>query len=135
MYLFVYGSLMEGFFNYEKALVGKIKERQKAWVKGSLYHLENKGYPALIEGVSPVEGELLLIEETPELLRILDQIENYSEEDLLESEYLREKILVSVEAGQELEAFIYRYNTRSSLNSKDVKIPLPDGSWRAYMQQ
>lgn len=135
MYLFVYGSLMEGFFNYEKALVGKIKERQKAWVKGSLYHLENKGYPALIEGGSPVEGELLLIEETPELLRILDQIENYSEEDLLESEYLREKILVSVEAGQELEAFIYRYNTRSSLNSKDVKIPLPDGSWRAYMQQ
>ncbi len=135
MYLFVYGSLMEGFFNYEKALVGKIKERQKAWVKGSLYHLENKGYPALIEGVSPVEGELLLIEETPELLRILDQIENYSEEDLLESEYLREKILVSVEAGQELEAFIYRYNTGSSLNSKDIKIPLPNGSWRAYMKQ
>lgn len=41
---------MEGFFNSEKALVGKVEKRIKAKTKGKLYHLANKGYPAMVDG-------------------------------------------------------------------------------------
>lgn len=74
--LFVYGSLMEGFFNYEKIFLGKVLSRTPARVRGLLYHQTRKGYPAMIPGGGWVKGELLELEDFPRLLAASDGIEN-----------------------------------------------------------
>ena len=76
-FIFVYGSLMEGFFNSEKALKGKVEKRIKAKTKGRLYHLIEKEYPALVDGEDVVYGELLIMKDLENILPILDEIEKY----------------------------------------------------------
>ena len=55
-YFFVYGSLMEGFWNYEKVLKNKVIEKKAVFVHGTLYHLKHKGYPALLKGQNKIYG-------------------------------------------------------------------------------
>lgn len=48
---FVYGSLREGFYNYNKFLAGKIfKKKQGKLHNVKLYHMPYKGYPAIVPG-------------------------------------------------------------------------------------
>ncbi|MEG1087813.1 MAG: gamma-glutamylcyclotransferase family protein, partial [Cetobacterium sp.] len=57
--IFVYGSLREGFFNYDKYLVNKVSPASLGKVNGKLFHLSHKGYPALLDGEEEVIGELM----------------------------------------------------------------------------
>lgn len=75
--LFVYGTLMQGFFNYDKALAGNLHSSVPARVKGNLYHLEKDGYPALVPGDGWVFGELIELKSFKDTIVLLDQIENY----------------------------------------------------------
>ena len=59
--LFVYGSLREGFFNYDKYLAGKVVEKKDASLENMrLYHMPYKGYPAITPGNDKVLGEIIL---------------------------------------------------------------------------
>lgn len=56
--VFVYGTLMKGFWNYRRYLEGKISYVASGKTQGLLYHLP-EGYPALITGNKLVEGEII----------------------------------------------------------------------------
>ena len=59
---FVYGSLREGFYNYNKFLAGKIfKKKQGKLHNVKLYHMPYKGYPAIVPGEDYVLGEIMVI--------------------------------------------------------------------------
>ena len=58
--IFVYGSLREGFFNYDLYLKGKIKSIRPAIIEGyDLYHMPYKGYPAIFSGKQTIIGEVV----------------------------------------------------------------------------
>lgn len=132
-YLFVYGSLMEGFFNSEKALVGKVERRIKAKTKGKLYHLANKGYPALVDGEDTVYGELLVMKDLDATFPALNKIENYFGENDPKNEYHRVVIEVETLDGHKELAYAYKYNEDNVENQKDKRVYIPSGNWREYM--
>lgn len=136
MYLFVYGSLMEGFFNYQKALVGKIISRKRAYTKGELFHIENKGYPALIEGSNKIYGELLELPDEEQLLAKLDKIENFNNISDFDNEYIREIAEIQIENQSiSIQAYVYKYNLDANCNRLDNLVPVKSGMWREHMQE
>ena len=108
-YFFVYGSLMEGFFNYDKALKDKVVFCAPARVKGKLYHQCNKGYPALISGERYVYGELIRVRDYEETLLTMDEIENYRTGGT-DNEYQRRLTAVTdLTKGNTVNAYVYWY--------------------------
>jgi len=131
---FVYGSLMQGFWNEEKYLKGKVIRRVPGKTNGRLYHIENKGFPALIEGMETVYGEVIWVKDFKEVVCELDDMENFSESKKHKSQYVRVVQPVMMN-GQSIEAYIYRYNPEADLNRKDKLSPIPNGAWREFMKK
>ncbi|SCY96977.1 gamma-glutamylcyclotransferase family protein [Alkaliphilus peptidifermentans] len=131
--LFVYGSLMENFYNYNRYLKGKVLTRNHVRTRGALYHLIDKGYPAMIEGNDFIYGELIEVEDWGNTLRDLDTLENYYGERNINNEYNRVLIEVETIKGEHKgSAYTYKY-------SKQIKdtfnaLYIPYGDWRRYMQ-
>ncbi|NBI08148.1 gamma-glutamylcyclotransferase family protein [Senegalia massiliensis] len=133
--IFVYGSLMKGFFNYNNYLKDKIKSRKLAKVKGELYHLDNKGYPALLEGDDDVFGELIEIEDFDKNLVSLDTLEGYIEKNSELNEYNRViKDIKLLDNEKILKAYVYSFNLKNIQNRNAKKTYIPSGSWREYMK-
>lgn len=133
--IFVYGSLLEGFFNYEKALKGKILLNTPAMVKGRLYHQQLKGYPAMLPGNTWIIGELLSISDFERTLALLDEIEGYTGTDI-GNEYVRKITDVYSLDGEKLcSAYVYWYGRSDLCTDANPAIELPHGNWRHYMQQ
>jgi gamma-glutamylcyclotransferase (GGCT)/AIG2-like uncharacterized protein YtfP len=132
--IFVYGSLMEGFSNYEKIFLGKVLTRTPARVRGLLYHQTFKAYPALIPGEGWVKGEFLELEDFSRLLIVGDRLENYFGESP-DNEY--ERRITPVELlpeGTPAFAYVYWY-ARNDLGSGENPAELiPSGDWRSYMK-
>lgn len=79
-YIFVYGNLMEGFYNYNKGMASRIESNKPAYIENDkLFHQSKKGYPAVVKGKSRVYGELLKIKDMEETLTLTDEIEGYKE--------------------------------------------------------
>lgn len=132
--LFVYGSLMEGFHNYEKALTGQIESRVPAFVNGRLYHQRQKGYPALVSGDDRVFGELLTLRDFMANMEVLDQIEEYHGPGE-ENEYNR--ILTPVHIGESgvVEfAYVYWYGREDLDGASNPSVYIPSGNWRIYKE-
>jgi gamma-glutamylcyclotransferase (GGCT)/AIG2-like uncharacterized protein YtfP len=72
--VFVYGSLMNGFWNFEILLGDKVKEIRKGTTRGEIYHLP-EGYPGAIEGCGQIHGELIEVDD--KTLKELDLLEGY----------------------------------------------------------
>lgn len=134
--IFVYGSLMKDFFNYKKFLDGKVIKVEMAYVKGSLYHLQNKGYPGFIEeGNDYVYGEIITYKAGDDLVKGLDLLEDYSGVFHIENAYNRCKTKVfNMEEAIFEELDVYVYNPKASCNLKDNRLYLNEGSWRRYME-
>ena len=56
--MFVYGTLMKGFVNYDHHLRGQVISITQGDTAGQLYHLP-QGYPALVEGDKAIKGEVM----------------------------------------------------------------------------
>jgi gamma-glutamylcyclotransferase (GGCT)/AIG2-like uncharacterized protein YtfP len=76
--LWVYGSLLSGFFNHVKVLEGRVISLYPARIKGRLFHQLHKGYPALLNGSDSVNGELLQIRDLPTILPLVAELEGYA---------------------------------------------------------
>lgn len=126
--VFVYGSLRSGMFNYGKLLKGKVKGLEKGTIRGELFHIENKGYPAVICGDENIAGELMSFENFVGTLEELDELENFKESNE-NSEYLREVVEVSLEDGAKEIAYFYKYNTNSIMNKNDKLLKVNSGDW------
>lgn len=134
-YMFVYGSLMKNFYNYERYLQGFVGQNFKAKIKGKLYHLYKRGYPALINGEGFVYGEVFEINNLKDQLSRVDEMEGFIEENSMENEYNREVLDVEVFIGGKVEikkAYVYKYNIRRQpISDEDVYID--HGDWRRFM--
>lgn len=134
--IFVYGSLLEGLFNWEKYLKEKVLTRKPARTKGELFHLVNAGYPAMIEGSDYVYGELIEVKDYEETIKDLDRLENYFGEGNPENEYNRRTISVEViEDGCMELAGCYMYNLKSRESLRKEDIYLKDGDWRKFYRE
>lgn len=134
--IFVYGSLMKDFFNYNNYLKGKVKSAKLAKTKGKLYHLGDRGYPAMVEGTDVVFGELIEIEDFEMNLNSLDGLENYYEENSNLNEYNRViKDIEILDTEEIVKAYVYQFNQKNINNRKANTIYIPSGDWREYMNQ
>ena len=138
--LFTYGSLMENFFNYELYLKDRIKEKpQKARMKGELYHLDIKGYPALLPGSQWVYGEVFELVDFEQDIQVLDQLEGFNQG--VPNEYHREKTTVygwnetTQSYDRPLTAYVYRYAVEHDPTFEQHRILLATGDWRHYMEK
>lgn len=133
--VFVYGSLMNNFFNYERYLRDIILDTKKARVTGKLYHLTKRGYPALIDGEDSVYGELISFENFKENLQRLDEMEGYIKGREASNEYNRVLMNVEIFEGESVKiqkAYVYKYNNKNSkIDENDIYVN--HGDWRKFM--
>lgn len=134
---FVYGSLLTDFYNFNKFLRGKTIHIESGYIYGKLFHLQNKGYPAFIEGgKDKVYGEIITFENSQETLKAIDRLEKFDPKTLDENEYNRKiQLVYSEKTGTISQMYVYVYNWRAKQNENDVKIYLPSGNWRKYMEE
>ncbi len=135
--VFVYGSLRDGFFNYEKYLAGKVLEKKAAKLENMrLYHMPYKGYPAIISGEDIVNGEIIVIDPNfyEETIKAMDEMEGFKGKDNLENEY--DKIILEVKniSDNEIEkCFVYFYNKNNDQCFEKESIYIQSGDWKKYM--
>ncbi|MEG2353639.1 MAG: gamma-glutamylcyclotransferase family protein [Clostridium sp.] len=132
--IFVYGSLMEGFFNHKKYLEGKTLSLEKGTIKGRLYDMPHKGYPAVLQGDDVIYGELFTIRDFKSNLESMDKMEHYYGLDNPKNEYNRIIVPVTLDSGEIEEAYMYFYtlNDPEVFNEKSIYIPY--GDWRKRQQ-
>ncbi len=87
--IFVYGTLMKGFYNYERALAGQEVSRVPARIRGRVWHMTNRGYPAVKEGDGWVYGELVELKDFAAVIDTMDNIEGYYGPGDSRNEYAR----------------------------------------------
>lgn len=133
--VFVYGSLREGFFNYDKYLKNKVSSASLGEVKGKLFHLSHKGYPALLEGKDTVIGEIMEIKDFYENIVPLDEMEGYlSFEDVSNNEYIRIIMDVKNLHTNTMEScYVYKYVEFNDKDFNQHAIHVPHGDWKKYM--
>lgn len=112
--LFVYGSLRKGYHNHHY-LDGKAIYLGTYYIKGNLYEINGKNYPALVK-----DDNVYTVGELYDVLvdfKQMDEMENYNPNNIEKSEYIRTIEDVYDENLQKVEsAYIYLYNT----NLKDT---------------
>lgn len=111
MQVFVYGTLRTGMYNYEKYFQGHVVHRQKGYVKGELYSIIDKVYPALIPGERMILGELMDMDDTFSV-EIVDEMEGYYGPHRLDNEYHKMMCTIyDLDKTTEIGAFpVYMYN-------------------------
>ena len=132
--VFVYGSLRSDMFNYKTHLEGKIKENVKGTIEGDLFHIENKGYPAVVPGDGEVVGELMTFKDFESTLKDLDELEAYEKGKENENEYNRKIVNVKISEGTVIKAYYYEYNPQADYNKDDKLVPVKNGDWKSYME-
>lgn len=133
--IFVYGSLREGFFNYEKYLSGKVSKAVSGCISGKLYHLTNKGYPAVLDGNDTIYGEIMEMNNFFEDIIPMDKMEGYlSFEDTSKNEYTRMSAKVkNMETMEYEDCYIYKYELSHTDDFKSNSEYIPHGNWAEYM--
>ncbi|MGH4121989.1 MAG: gamma-glutamylcyclotransferase family protein [Clostridium sp.] len=133
--IFVYGSLLENFYNYNKYLALKVEKMNYGKVLGKLYHLKNKGYPAMIRGNDFIYGEIFELYDWERTVARLDELEGYFGDGNSDNMYNKTLIEVEVLPGKSKElAYVYMYNCKDELElSKEIY--LPEGNWRNFMEK
>lgn len=126
--VFVYGSLMKGYWNYSRFLDGRVKSSTVGSLKGDLYHLP-QGYPALLVGENTVKGEVIEIDD--ETLRALDFLEGYYGEGK-NNLYYRAEVCVQAQ-GENMLCWTYFYNDEEYAQSHGIKIL--NGDWKEFMER
>ncbi|KFX60236.1 gamma-glutamylcyclotransferase [Clostridium botulinum] len=133
--IFVYGSLREGFFNYNKYLDGKVIEVKPARLKGMhLYHMPYKGYPAILPGNGEIIGEIVSVKDYDNTIKAIDDMEGFINTDNPKNEY--NKILLEVEdlnTKNKENCYVYFYNKHIDSIFDEKAVHIPHGNWKNYM--
>ena len=131
MKIFVYGSLRNGFFNFNKYINKTAKKIELGQVRGKLYAIKNKDYPALLEENGVVTGEIITVENCD--LVAIDKMENYFGENNSLNEYNKiKKEVKNLETGEIEILDVYVYNITNPNFSYDNLILVPSGDWKQY---
>lgn len=110
-FLFVYGTLLNSFPKnpFKNSFQENARYLGAGKISAKLYELGK--YPGIVKNIEGenfyVFGEIYEIL-NPKFIQVLDEYENYFPENLLNSEYEREKVMVSlIEDGQYLTSWVY----------------------------
>lgn len=99
--LFVCGPLTSGMVQFGN-LAQLILSQTPACTRGSVYRLKI-GFPAMLrDGADPVHGVILRLNANEFLMNLLDQFYGFDQMKPANSLYLREEIMVSTDAGNEM---------------------------------
>lgn len=129
--IFVYGSLMKNFFNYDLYLRGHVLDIEPAYVKGTLYDMPYKGYPAILEGDQKVWGEVITVKDIDAIMPAVDRMEGYMGND--DDEYKRVPHIVTCCDGSTITLDVYQYNlSDSDPHFKNEAILIENGDWRQF---
>lgn len=111
-YLFVYGTLRRHTgYAMSRLLEKKTDLVGKAVFQGKLFDIG--GYPGAVPSDHPPDavcGEVVLIQETDSLLKLLDTYEECAPAEPEQGEYKREKVTVTLCSGEVMKAWMYLYN-------------------------
>lgn len=135
--IFVYGSLREGFFNYNKYLEGKVSNKKEAKLENmKLHHMPYKGYPAITHGNDTILGEIIVINEDDyeETVKAMDEMEGFISENNPDNEY--HKVILDVEditTNTKEKCFVYFYNKDKDKEFDSKSIYISNGDWKKYM--
>ncbi len=135
--VFVYGSLREGFFNYDKYLKGKVNSIKPAKINNMIvYHMPYKGYPAIMKGEGIVYGEIMEIkpEIYDETMSAMDKMEGFISKNNPQNEY--EKTILEVEHiddGKTEKCYVYFYNKDIDPKFEDESVFVAHGDWAKHM--
>lgn len=132
--IFVYGTLMDGFKNYNRYLERNVKSITPAYTLGKLYHLKKYGCPAMIPGKDKVQGQLITYfdDEKESLTKAVDEFESCFD-DNNRTAYIRKKIRVFYKENEEeedIDCYIFVDNNR--LKPEDI-IYIENGDWRNFI--
>lgn len=131
--VFVYGSLREGHYNYDKYLKDKSKFISYGYVKGDLYTIEGVIYPALIEGEGKVIGEIYEVSE--EVSKAIDELESYVKDDP-SNEYNKVDCDILDEEGNVLEVLpVYMFNMQKEKNQGRLEHLIESGDYTKYRNE
>lgn len=124
---FVYGTLLNGFGNYQAYLRGKTIKEMPATVPGVLGL--SRGLPAMVEGNGEVHGELMFMLDNlyPTVLKEIDFLEGYSG-TRGNSLYLRKTIKATVNTGEIFDAWVYIWNM-----SRPLEFRINHGDLRRFI--
>lgn len=126
--VFVYGTLMEGFTNYDCYLEGQVISAMKGEATGQLCHL-SQGYPALVEDNKVIKGEVMELIDRG-VLENLDRLEGfvYGGTDNIYERVIRTAVL---ESGERVECWVYLFCDKTYAENSGVEIP--DGDWKKFI--
>ena len=114
-------------------MLGKVSNTQIGKVKGKLYHMSHKGYPALLEGEDDVLGEVMTLKDFESVMVPMDKMENYYGVNDSRNEYNRVVMDVEVSNGRKESCYVYYY----AMNDKEVfhenSIYIENGDWKSFM--
>ena len=133
--IFVYGSLRESFFNYEKYLKGKVLNRiSESFISGKLFHLLEKGYPAVIPGEDIVFGEVFDVIDDGKVLEAVHDMEGFISPVNPDNLYKLEMMVVTFSDGSNEVLPVYVYNsTEDEIVHEDSGVYIPEGDWKSFM--
>lgn len=134
--MFAYGSLREGFFNYDKYLKGNVISNKPAKIKNvELYHMPYKGYPAVLEGNKEVVGEVIELSNYDEVMEAVDKMEGFISEGNPNNEYHKVLVEVEYEDGSKEFCYSYRYNKKNDLIFDKEAVYVSHGDWKHHMTE
>ena len=135
-YIFVYGSLRRDAKN---DVFEEVRPHLQYVGVGSFPGLlfDLGGYPGAVltdeKTSSKVKGELYTIEESRnEVLRTLDDYEEYFRDSISKSLFIRKRVDVTLRNGKEVNSWVYLFN-KKLLHSKPVK-QIPSGDYLRFIK-
>lgn len=137
--IFVYGSLREGFYNYDKYLKEKITSIRQAKIDDMIiYHMPYKGYPAMFNGDGTVYGEIIEIipDIYDDVISAMDIMEGFISENNPKNEY-HKKIMEVKDLNNGRKEYCYTYYYNHVIDDKFEKeaILINHGNWAKYMTE
>lgn len=131
--IFVYGTLMVGERNYIKALHENLECYEEASMKGELYYYHKEDYPALVEGVHWVKGQLFSVKNLACVLPLLDQIEGYYAPNHTQNLYDRKVVVVQIVSnGERKMAYAYMINPRLIEANPEAFSLIKSHCWKTF---
>lgn len=128
--VFVYGTLLNGYYNHEIYLKNKCEYIGEGFIVGSIYKLKGHSYPAFIENNrGMVHGECY--EVSNEVLSHMDELEEYDPDNESNSLYIRKLLpIFDKEKRVKEECYVYVYNHQNEKFGKDLGDKICDGYFK-----
>ena len=130
-FIFFYGTLRKGYpHNPHKSLIDSLQFVNFGTIEGDLYDIGS--YPGAIKrkGKGKIVGDVFLLDNPEEVLNLLDKYEGYSSHKVNESEFMRTRCRVSLNSGENLNAWVYLYNLETGDKSR-----IKSGDYLIYLNK